>query len=127
MHYVVCFHIEYFFGQALTFDDPENLGRPLIVVRNKAVLEAYFSAQTKGISPGMAERQALSIMSDARFVELSAFDFETAQSAWLDVLTDYSDVIEFAEPHIAFVDLSGHPNPGSLPHATVTRLWDEFG
>lgn len=44
MRYYVCFHLENFFGQALNSDDLESMGKPLIVLRNKAVLEADVEA-----------------------------------------------------------------------------------
>lgn len=84
---------------------------PAVVVRDKVVLDACPVALGAGIRVGMGAGQARAILHELTCFEFSSSLYEEASACWLNRLCAVSDSVEVVEPHQAFVDLTGHPDP----------------
>jgi nucleotidyltransferase/DNA polymerase involved in DNA repair len=106
--------------------------RPLIVVRNKSVLDLNDLALRSGVVLGMKLAEARSILTKnpmglpTTVVEWKQDDYEPFQENWLEACVPFSDVIEPIDQHEAYVDLSRHPHPedllGSLVNSTSSHI-----
>jgi nucleotidyltransferase/DNA polymerase involved in DNA repair len=96
--------------------------RPLVIVRDKVVLDASPLAIQRCVEVGMSLRQAKSIVFDGIFEEWNPDDHRVNQKNWLDVCCEFTDVVEPVEQHTAFVDLSAHPDPHDILERLIRRL-----
>ena len=97
--------------------------QPVVVVKDKAVLDANAAALERGVQPGMTLREAKAILHDGKFVEWEPDEYREAQCAWLDLCAEFTDVVEPEEQHTAYLDLSMHPNPGEI----LDRVTEQLG
>lgn len=129
MHYFLCLNIEQFYVRNLPTERLEtNPERPRVIFAKKTVLDANTVARHKKVLPGTPLSQAKALLDNGEYHEWKADDYRAAQKQWLDILPLYSSVIEPGneidqEQHVAFVDLSAHPNPENI----VPRLLDSLG
>lgn len=103
---IVCLRLDGFYTRRF-----ENDGRPLVVLRDKVVLDCDQPASSRGVQVGMTQREAKSVLFDGRFEQWDVDEFREAQAAWLDACCEFSDAVEPVDQHMAFVDLSLHPDP----------------
>ena len=97
--------------------------RPLVVHHDGSVLDADTALLSQGVSLGGTLSEAKTILRDsARFVRYSEDDYVLARNHWLDFCLAYSDRIEHAMPHEAYIDLTGHPDPADLACSLVKSL-----
>ena len=91
--------------------------RPVVVVKSRKVLDANLRARRAGVEGRMPLSVAKSILAknplpDAPiFIEWKEDEYDRAQRHWLDRCVEFSEVIEPAEQHSAYIDLSAHPHP----------------
>lgn len=112
MHYFLCVQLERFYVGILGSCTDEM--RPTCVLKDKKVLDADERSFAKGVTPGMPERQARALLEKGVFKRWEEAQFADAQMEWLDRCLPYSSVIEPAEQHKGFIDLSGHPHPREI-------------
>ncbi|HEY0866443.1 MAG TPA: hypothetical protein VGE01_03635 [Fimbriimonas sp.] len=124
MHYLLHLRLQGFYARVL---GAEYEGRPLVVHRDKRVLDACPLAQGGRIEVGMGLAEARAILGHAAFVPWREEPYRAAQAEWLDLCAEYTDVIEPGAQHTALIDLSEHPDPRSLADALVRRLSDDLG
>ncbi|HTQ10831.1 MAG TPA: hypothetical protein VMI31_12215 [Fimbriimonadaceae bacterium] len=127
MHYFVFLRLSGFYAQVLD-RRPGNLhAKPLIVHRDKRVLDVDEAAQTRQIYRGMPLAEAKAILHDGAFVSWEEEPYRQAQGEWLDPCAEFSDVIEPDEQHSAWIDLSLHPNPQALAESLRRRVEEATG
>ena len=61
------------------------------------------------------------MLSGVKFVEWNPDDDAELRASWLDGLLDFTDRIESGDPHEAYLDLTGHPDPLSIVPACLER------
>lgn len=119
MRYILCVRLANFYVRGLT---GRAGGRPLVVLRDKQVLDSDSQAAEKGVFPGMSERQARAIVESAAFVPWDSEEHTQAQIEWLDRCTPYTDAIEPSDQHEAFLELSQHPQPHQIAKQLAQTL-----
>jgi DNA polymerase-4 len=91
---------------------------PSIVVRDRKVLDACYEAEFLGVSVGMPLGTAKAVLAKQslgiQVRQWKAEDFKEKQKAWLEVCTQFTDVIEPIDQHEAYLDLSSHSHPFDL-------------
>ena len=89
--------------------------QPAIIHRDKRVLDLNAAASSRGLerSAGLPEAKAM-FGREGLYVAWEEDAYHKARSTWLDVVTQFADVIEPIDQHQCFVDLSGHPDPGDV-------------
>jgi len=103
--------------------------KPMTVVhQEKRVLDRDSEAGKRGVHVGMPLAEAKAILSrEGRFVAWEEEAFRTAQRAWIDVATEFTDALEPAGQHAAYVDLSGHPRPTEVAERLADALKNRLG
>lgn len=96
--------------------------KPLVVVRDKLVLDANAAARKRQVAPGMCAREAGTLLPSGSIKAWNREAYVERQTAWLDLCVDFSGIIEPIDQHIAAVDLSGHPEP----YLVAARLVDSL-
>lgn len=122
MHFFLCVRIEDFYVRDLVRREPALATDALVVIEGGKVLEASDDARLRGVGPGMPKSQAKALLQGGRFVERERDDFTMAQRAWLDRLIPFSDAIEPADQHEAFIDLSRHPRPEDIASLALAAV-----
>jgi nucleotidyltransferase/DNA polymerase involved in DNA repair len=84
---------------------------PQVIHRGDIVLDANSIARKRGVAPGILTKQARAILSEGEFVAWEEEAYLRKQADWLDLCIAYSNVIEPADQHTAWIDLSTHPDP----------------
>jgi len=114
---IVCLRLDGFYAKRFESD-----GRPLVVLREKIVLDCDNDSSARGVLVGMTQREAKSILFDGRFEPWDEDLYREAQSQWLDVCCEFSDAVEPVDQHTAFVDLSLHPDPTDILLQMVSEV-----
>ncbi len=108
---VVCVHIEHFAAAVEIREHPEFLSHPIIIGgfpnERKSIFECCAQAASLGIVPGMPLRQAHHICPDATFIPLDEGKYTRAFDDVLDILDQFSPIVEADEPGRAFLDVTG--------------------
>lgn len=123
MHHFLFLRLEGFYARSLLRKDQ----RPLVIHRNKRVLDVDAVAEARQIYRGMSLAEAKAILHEGAFVPWEEESYRVAQTAWLDLCTEVSDVIEPAEQHSAWIDLSLQPDAESLAFKLVRSVNERFG
>lgn len=89
----------------------EPVDKPQIVHRGDFVLDANAIARKRGVTPGLPTKQAKAILSEAEFIPWEEESYLKKQADWLDLCIAFSNIIEPADQHAAWIDLSAHPDP----------------
>jgi len=111
---IVLIHLDRFYSCDLP------AARPMVVVRQRKVLDANDLAIRFGIAIGMEISQAKPILAKnpmqlpAGFVDWNEEDFAERREAWLMSCTPFTDIIEPDDQHRAYLDLSAHPEPETI-------------
>jgi nucleotidyltransferase/DNA polymerase involved in DNA repair len=82
---------------------------PLVVHRGDLVLDANSIARKRGVHRGLLIKQARAILSEGKFIPWEEETYLRKQADWLDLCIAFSNVIEPADQHAAWIDLSAHP------------------
>lgn len=128
MHYILRLSLPEFYVRALQRQGVRD--EILLVVKDRKILDATASALNRGIWLGMGKPQARSILTDipaSAFREWQSDAFETEAERWLEVCANYSSCIEPDEPHSAFLDLNGHPDPARTALHCVRAIEERMG
>ena len=91
--------------------DGEQTEKPQVVYRDEFVLDANLVARKRGVTRGMLTKQAKAILSEGEFIPWEEENYLRKQGAWLDLCIMFSNIIEPADQHAAWIDLSAHPDP----------------
>lgn len=104
-----------FYAASLARSRPELAGRPVAVLRDRAVLDASIQARRYGIHPGLRAAEARYAgrgrAQEPVFVDYRREDYAAASRRFLDACAEYASAVEPVDDHAAFLDL------GRLPHA----------
>src|SRR5207253_6874893 len=98
-----------------------------IVVRDGMVLDFNEAASRRGIDEGLSLRQARAILNDGKFQPWQREEYEERQRIWLDLCVDFTGVIEPADQHSAWLDLSLHPDSFDIAERVVRTLSQKTG
>lgn len=83
-----------------------------VVFHEGAVLDCGALARQRGVVPGTPLREAKTILREgARYVAYREENYTGHAAAWLDLCALFSDRVERGMPHVASIDLTGHPSP----------------
>lgn len=122
MPYLVFLSIQNFYVRCVCAGGPE----PLAILRDKTVLDADEACQTLGIEIGMPEGRARTILGRrARFFQWKKEIFEEASDSWLRACAEFSGIVEPADQHCGYVDLSAHPTPIFVADRMVESLAEQ--
>ncbi|MCH8273868.1 MAG: hypothetical protein IH851_03680 [Armatimonadetes bacterium] len=112
-------------------------GQPLVVLKDRRVLDSCAQARKYGVRPGITApeaRYAARGHSPApRFIEFKEEDYAALSRSYLNVCAEYASAVEPVSPHCAFLDLSllpgarqtAHPLAADIYHAV--RLCPQIG
>ncbi|MFY9235280.1 MAG: hypothetical protein WAO58_12585 [Fimbriimonadaceae bacterium] len=125
MRYLLCIQLSGFYCQAQRGKAEEN--RYLVIHRDKAVLCANEPSVGRGIEPGMPLSEAKAILREGVFLAWEEDDYRDAQESWLDVCAEFANAIEPEDQHIAFIDLTGHPDPADIALRLARAIKHRFG
>lgn len=114
MHYFLFVDLPGFYVRVWETRDPARAKAPLAVHRDKHVLDLNASAADIGVRIGMRVDEAKLLLASSGLIGFEEEPYREAQSRWLDAMCEFSSSIEPVEPHAAFADLSGHPDPYDL-------------
>lgn len=105
-----------------------NGEQPAIIHRNKRVLDLNAAASSRGLerSAGLPEAKAM-FGREGMYVEWEEDAYLADRNDWLDVVTQFADVIEPVDQHQCFVDLSAHPDPGDVAEQIQAALKAQTG
>jgi DNA polymerase IV len=123
MHQFLFIRLEGFYSRAL----PRKDSRPLVIHRQKYVLDVDEQAFKRQVYPGMPLSEAKAILQEGAFVAWGEEPYRKAQAVWLDLCAEISDVIEPAEQHSAWVDLSLQPDAEELAIHLVRNIHQRLG
>jgi DNA polymerase-4 len=127
MHQFLFVRLVGFFARALLKQDQELIERPIVIHRDKRVLDVDERAESRQVYRGMALSEAKAILPEAAFVAWQEEPYREAQAAWLDLCTEVSDVVEPFEQNSAWIDLSLQPDAEALALRLVERIHETFG
>lgn len=112
-----------FFVQSLQSGGGAGL-EPLVVHRDRVVLDACAGALSRGVEPGMSLGEAKQLLSDGRFVAFRRERFDSARDRMLSICLEASSGVEPDDVHSAWLDLSGHPQPSFVAGRLIESLMD---
>jgi DNA polymerase-4 len=123
MHYIAHLAISAFYCDVLERGRADYTEAPLVVYRDKRVLDANTIALAKGVAIGMTLPEAKAVLNgEGNLVEWKEEEFRTKQTQWLETCAQFTDTIEPLDQHEALLDLSGHPDPHSILNRLQTEL-----
>jgi len=111
--------IQRFYVRTLGLEDHPD---PVIVTKDKAVLDLNIAAEQRRVNAEMSTRDAKASLMGGVFRQWEPECYSCAQHAWLDLAVDFSDVVEPDEQHSAWVDLSIHPDPIATYRAMLEAI-----
>ena len=89
----------------------DAVDKPQVIHRGDMVLDANALARKRGVSRGLLTKQARAILSEGEFIPWEEEKYLRKQADWLDLCIAFSSIIEPADQHAAWIDLSAHPDP----------------
>jgi DNA polymerase-4 len=117
MHYILYLSLDGLYTRRIGSGES-----PLVIHRDRAVIDANASARQLGAFPGMALTEAKSMLSGVKFVAWNPDDDAALRDSWLEPMLEFTDRIQPAGPHEAYLDLTGHPDPLSIAEKCVERI-----
>lgn len=127
MHYFLFISVPGIYCHSLQKGDPCLALRPLVVHRDKFILDSNQAAKEQNVWRGMPLSEAKAILQDAQFVAWEEEPYREIQEAWLDLTCEISDVIEPCEQHSAWIDLSLQPDAETHAFKLVEQIRNHFG
>lgn len=95
---------------------------PQVVYRNDEVLDVNRAALHRGVLRGQPFHQAKAILREAEFKVWEPEEYRNRELEWLNLCIEYSNIVEPQDQHVAFVDMSSHPDPVDVAEALVRTL-----
>jgi len=100
---------------------------PQVIHRDDRVLDRNQPARARGVHPGLDLRKAKAILQEAEYLPWEAEAYYRKQAEWLDICTQFSNIIEPEDQHSAWVDLTAHPDWVATAEELVRTLARETG
>lgn len=122
MRYYLHLSLHRFYALALAQHQASLRATPFLIEEKGVVVDLSLEAELEGIRKGMGLNEARSILPEVRVIPYEVSDYTEAQMAWLDACLLYSGVIEPGKPDEAWIDLSGHPDPGWIAEELVREV-----
>ncbi len=127
MHYFLYIQLAGFYCAALEESDPILKLRPLVVHRDKVVLDSNALAKEQNVWKGMPLSEAKAILQDAHFQSWEEESYRLLQERWLTLANQYSDVIEPDQQHSAWIDLSNQPDAEAMSFDLCQQISQTVG
>lgn len=127
VYYILHLRVEGLYVRGALSRQPELADRAIVVHKDGTVIECCSKAAGRGVGPEMPLKTAKAFLDRAAFVPYDSEDCCSLSETWLDCCVPYTDLIESDEPHSAYLDLSGHPDPQSIAEecfAAVVKQWE---
>ena len=122
--------LDAFYASVEQLLDPSLRGRP-IAVGGGVVLAASYEAKAFGVCGGMPGRRARELCPDLRFVSGHFEEYQRLGDAALDVLGDFTPLVERISIDEAFADVAGSEHlfgsPADMAKTIRRRVRDEVG
>src|SRR5205823_411696 len=122
--------LDAFYASVEQLLDPSLLGRP-IAVGGGVVLAASYEAKALGVQAGMAGWRARQLCPDLRFVGGHFSEYQRLGDQVIDVLRDFTPLVERISIDEAFLDVGGSVHlfgpPADIAAAVRRRVRDEIG
>jgi DNA polymerase-4 len=122
--------LDAFYASVEQLLDPSLRGKP-IAVGGGVVLAASYEAKSFGISSGMSARRARELCPQLIFVEGHFQDYQRLGDAAIDVLNDFTPLVERISIDEAFADVAGcthlFGSPPEIARAIRRRVRTEVG
>lgn len=112
--YILWVELERFYSKST----PE----PVVVVRDGFILDANEAARQRGVRVGVSLRQVRSYLPECKVENWARETYEKRSRVWLDACLEYTGVIEPADQHAAWLDLSPHPHPVDIAERLIRQL-----
>lgn len=122
MYYFACYELIGWYVKTLRAHDPSLSSVPLVVHRDKVVLDSCRSSRSRGIAPGTPLAESRAIFPEATFLKFEPDAFEVPQREWLDRLCRYVNDIQTDDLHRVWIDLREDPSPLDLSRQAVQDL-----
>lgn len=122
MSYIVWIELERFYAELY-----KTCEEPLIIDRQKIVLDTNLAGRQMGVAPGMGTRQAKMLLPECTIRTWNREDHVDRQAAWLDICAEFTGIVEPVDQHVAALDLSGHPDPLEVTERLVRALVSRTG
>jgi len=141
MHYFLSLSLRHFYaGTVQATSNPANKNlqtgpnllpttpqTPLIIHHQKQVLDIDRKGAEAGAQIGMALSEAKALLPGATFLPWEEEHYRESQEKWLDVCTNYTDIIEPDTQCSAYLDLTGHPDPLAIAWQLQAELKEKLG
>jgi nucleotidyltransferase/DNA polymerase involved in DNA repair len=114
MHYILFIRVLGLHAKALEMHDPTLREKPLVIHRDKVVLDVNHVGLQRRISRGMLLSEARCIAGEGTFLGYDPEPFREGREQWLNELMEFSSVIEPKEDNSAWIDLTGHSDPAEI-------------
>src|SRR6516162_7716871 len=122
--------LDAFYASVEQLLDPSLRGKP-IAVGGGVVLAASYEAKSFGVSSGMSGRRARELCPQLIFVSGHFHDFQRLGNAAINVLNDFTPLVERISVDVAFADFAGCTNlfgpPAEIASAVRHRVRAELG
>src|SRR5438105_2883920 len=122
--------LDAFYASVEQLLDPSLRGRP-IAVGGGVVLAASYEAKAFGVRGGMPGRQARALCPALRFVGGNFREYQRLGDQVIDVLRDFTPLVERISIDEAFLDVAGSTHlfgsPADIAAAIRRRVRDEIG
>ncbi len=126
MHYIASLSIPHFYLLPFANDEERN-AQPLLISHEKMIIDANEAALTAGFRVGMSLQEAKCLAeSSSWIVAFEEESYREFQKQMLELCAEFTDRIEPAEMHRAYLDLRGHSQPGLLAWEAAKRLSERF-
>lgn len=122
MHYFVFIEIQGLYCTSLERQHCDWAETPLVIHCDKIVIDSNLAAKKANVWNGMPLSEAKAILENGRFISWEEEPFRQIQTEWLDILCEFSDVIEPKRQHDAWIDLSQHPDPEEIAFKVLQRI-----
>jgi nucleotidyltransferase/DNA polymerase involved in DNA repair len=120
--YVGYIHIEGFYAAHERGGGREG---PFAVMEGDAIRDADAIARKAGAVPGVSLRVARRLCADLAVVPYDPRRYAGAARRWMRLGLRHVPWLEPLEPHAAFLDLTGHPNPEEAIHALHEEISED--
>jgi len=127
MHYILFVRVLGLHAKALETQDPTLCEKPLVIHREKLVMDVNHVGLNRRITRGMLLTEARCIAGEGTFLPYEPEPYRSAQEGWLNLMMEFSGVIEPEEENTAWFDLTGHPDPAEIAMRILGVLERKLG
>ncbi len=126
MHYIASLSIPHFYLLPFAKDEKRN-ATPLLISHERKIIDANVAAVTAGFRVGMSLQEAKCMAESASWiVAYEEESYRDLQKQMLELCAEFTDRIEHTEMHRAYLDLSGHSQPGHLACEVAHKIRKHF-